>query len=95
MLKGSTGTPMSYVRNRPCDRADGKIEMRSRFESKCAGCGKKIFKGHVIFYLPEARSAWHTGCEDMPRKGRVGYSSKATRAVGLNGGGGSSNKKVR
>lgn len=85
----------SYTRTQKTERQDGKIPIKAKFKGWCAGCRGPVDQGEVVFYMPEMKCVWHVGCADLPRKSRVGYSSKASRSVGLNGGGGSRNKRVR
>jgi hypothetical protein len=82
-------------RDRPSERDDGKFHMKAKFDGICAGCGSKIYKDTIILYKPEERAAWHPACGDLPKRGRIGFSPKTSRGAGLNGGGGSRNRRIR
>lgn len=36
--------------------------LKARFDSDCAGCGKRIRKGDQIYYWPDGRKAYCEAC---------------------------------
>ena len=76
-------------------RDDKKLYIKTKFDSECAACPGMISAGTICLYMPEVKSVWHVECGDKPRKGRIGYSSRASRGATLNGGAGGKNKKIR